>query len=168
MVVQNPQHTYRKDGVYYYCRRVPKDLLFKYDETRIIMSLRTKSITAARRSAAAITSRLDEYWMSIRIAEMNIPSLLTLETATAGNRQIKISDALVNYHHLKGIGRDILFFTTSTRFVGYVIDILAIIHRLMQRLCETICLIEGYHRAASEERLLPFALLSTSQSKSTV
>ena len=94
MVGQNPQHTYRKDGVFYYCRRVPKDLLFKYDETRIVMSLRTKSITAARKSAATITSRLDEYWMSIRIAEMNIPSLLTLETATAGNRQIKISDAL--------------------------------------------------------------------------
>ena len=124
MVGQNPQHAYRKDGVFYYCRRVPKDLLFKYDETRIVMSLRTKSITAARKSAATITSRLDEYWMSIRIAEMNIPSLLTLETATAGNRQIKISDALVNYHHLKGIGRDVLFFTTSTRFVGYVIDIL--------------------------------------------
>ena len=81
MVGQNPQHTYRKDGVFYYCRRVPKDLLFKYDETRIVMSLRTKSIIAARRSASAITSRLDEYWMSIRIAEMNIPSLLTVETA---------------------------------------------------------------------------------------
>ena len=60
MVGQNPQHTYRKDGVFYYCRRVPKDLLFKYDETRIVMSLRTKSITAARKSAATITSRLDE------------------------------------------------------------------------------------------------------------
>ena len=124
MVGQNPQHTYRKDGVFYYCRRVPKDLLFKYDETRIVMSLRTKSITAARRSASAITSRLDEYWMSIRIAEMNIPSLLTVETATAGNRQIKITDALVNYHQLKGIGRDVLFFKSSTRFIGYVIDIL--------------------------------------------
>jgi len=59
MVGQNPQHTYRKDGIYYYCRRVPKDLLIRYDEERIVMSLRTKSITAARRSAAAITSRLD-------------------------------------------------------------------------------------------------------------
>jgi len=44
MVVQNPQHTYRKDGVFYYCRRVPKDLLIRYDEERIVMSLRTKSI----------------------------------------------------------------------------------------------------------------------------
>ena len=65
MVVQNPQHTYRKDGVFYYCRRVPKDLLFKYDETRIVMSLRTKSITAARKSATTITSRLDDPFIDI-------------------------------------------------------------------------------------------------------
>jgi hypothetical protein len=79
MVVQNPQHTYRKDGIFYYCRRVPKDLLVRYDEERIVMSLRTKSITAARRSAAAITSRLDDYWMSIRIAEMKIPQLVATD-----------------------------------------------------------------------------------------
>ena len=63
MVGQNPQHTYCRDGIYYYCRRVPKDLSIRYDEKRIVMSLRTKSITAARRSAAAITSRLDDYWI---------------------------------------------------------------------------------------------------------
>ena len=122
MVVQNPQHTYHKDGVYYYCRRVPKDLLFKHDDTRIVTSLRTKSITAARRSASAITSRLDEYWMSIRIAEMNIPSLLAPDASASGDRQIKISDALINYHRLKGIGKDVLFFRTSARFVSYLID----------------------------------------------
>ena len=42
MVGQNPPHTYRKDGVFYYCRRIPKDLLNRYDESRIVMSLRTK------------------------------------------------------------------------------------------------------------------------------
>ena len=108
-MIQNPQLTIRKDGIFYCCCRVPKDLLSKYDETRIVMTLCTKSITAARRSAAAITSRLDVCWMSIRIAEMNIPSLLMIETATAVNRQIKISHALVNYHHPKGIDRDVLF-----------------------------------------------------------
>jgi integrase len=122
MVGQNPQHTYRKDGVYYYCRRVPKDLLYKYDENRIVMSLRTKSITAARRSAAIISSRLDDYWMSIRIAKMNIPSLLGTDASASGDKKIRISDALTNYHRLKGIGKDVLFFRTSTRFVGYLID----------------------------------------------
>jgi hypothetical protein len=122
MVGQNPQHTYRKDGVYYYCRRVPKDLLYKYDENRIVMSLRTKSITAARRSAAIISTRLDDYWMSIRIAEMNIPSLLGTDASASGDKKIRISDALTNYYRLKGIGKDVLFFRTSARFVGYLID----------------------------------------------
>ena len=124
MVVQNPQHTYRKDGIYYYCRRVPKDLLIRYDEERIVMSLRTKSITAARRSAAAITSRLDEYWMSIRIAEMKIPKLVATDAGMIKQHTIKLSDALASYHALKGIGKDVLFFTTSDRFCKYLIDVL--------------------------------------------
>ena len=68
MVVQNPQHTYHKVGIYYYCRRVPKDLLMRYDEERIVMSLHTKSIAAARRSAAALSDRPKRYWYSVRWA----------------------------------------------------------------------------------------------------
>jgi integrase len=124
MVGQNPQHTYLKDGIYYYCRRVPKDLSIRYDEKRIVMSLRTKSITAARRSAAAITSRLDDYWMSIRIAEMKIPQLVATDAELIKQHTIKLSDALANYHALKGIGKDVLFFTTSDRFCKYLIDAL--------------------------------------------
>ena len=124
MVVQNPQHTYRKDGIFYYCRRVPKDLLIRYDEERIVMSLSTKSITAARRSAAAIISRLDEYWMSIRIAEMKIPKLVATDAGMIKQHTIKLSDALASYHALKGIGKDVLFFTTSDRFCKYLIDAL--------------------------------------------
>ena len=101
MVVQNPQHTYRKDGNYYYCLRVPKDLWIRYDEKRIVMSLRTKSITAARRSAAAINSRLDDYWMSIRIAEMKTPQLVATDAELIKQHTIKLSDALANYHASK-------------------------------------------------------------------
>lgn len=122
--MQNPQHTYRKDGSFYYCRRVPKDLLIRYDEERIVMSLRTKSITAARRSAAAITSRLDKYWMSIRIAEMKIPKLVATDAGIIKQHTIKLLDALASYHVLKGIGNDVLFFTTSDRFCKYLIDAL--------------------------------------------
>ena len=88
------------------------------------MSLRTKSITAARRSAAAITSRLDDYWMSIRIAEMKIPQLVATDAELIKQHTIKLSDALANYHALKGIGKDVLFFTTSDRFCKYLIDAL--------------------------------------------
>ena len=77
MVGQNPPHTYRKNGVFYYCRQIPKELLSWYDETRIVMSLRTKSSKATGRSAAAITSRLDDYWMSLRITDSQILSIIS-------------------------------------------------------------------------------------------
>ena len=106
MVGQNPPHTYRKDGVFYYCRRIPKDLLNRYDETRIVMSLRTKSSKAAGRSAAAITSRLDDYWMSLRIADLRIPSIISGTGHHNKHASIKLSEALDKYHALRGIGKD--------------------------------------------------------------
>lgn len=122
MVGQNPPHTYRKDGVFYYYRRIPKDLLSRYDETRIVMSLRTKSIKAASRSAAAITSRLDEYWMSLRIADLQIPSIISGTGHHDRHASIKLSEALAKYHALRGIGKDELFFRASSRFVRYAIE----------------------------------------------
>ncbi len=122
MVGQNPPHTYRKDGVFYYCRRIPKDLLSRYDETRIVMSLRTKSSRAAGRSAAAITSRLDEYWMSLRIADLQIPSIISGTNHHDRHAAITLSEALEKYHALRGIGKDELFFRASSRFVKYAVE----------------------------------------------
>ena len=122
MVGQNPPHTYRKDGVFYHCRRIPKDLLSRYDETRIVISLRTKSSKAAGRSAAAITIRLDEYWMSLRITDLQIPSITSGTNHHNKNASIKMSEALKKYHALRGIGKDELFFRASSRFVKYAIE----------------------------------------------
>jgi integrase len=122
MVGQNPPHTYRKDGIFYYCRRIPKDLLSRYDETRIVMSLRTKSSKAAGRSAAAITSRLDEYWMSLRIADLQIPSIIFGTNHHDRHAAITLSEALDKYHALRGMGKDELFFRASSRFVKYAIE----------------------------------------------
>ena len=122
MVGQNPPHTYRKDGIFYYYRRIPKDLLNRYDETRIVMSLRTKNIKAASRSAGAITSRLDEYWMSIRINDLQIPTVIDGTSHHDRHASIKLSEALDKYHALRGIGKDALFFRASSRFVKYAVE----------------------------------------------
>ena len=76
MVGHNPQFTYRKDGVFYFSRRIPKDIRHKYEHDRFVMCLRTKSRVVADKSSRAIAARLDEYWMSLRIADLNIPSML--------------------------------------------------------------------------------------------
>ena len=65
MAGHNPQLIYRKDSVYFFSRRIPKDIRDRYKADKFVMSLRTKSREAAARSARAIAARLDEYWKSL-------------------------------------------------------------------------------------------------------
>ena len=122
MVGHNPQFTYRKDGVFYFSRRIPKDIRHKYEHDRFVMCLRTTSREVAARSARAIAARLDEYWMSLRIAGLGIPKMLANPDTAVEGPTITLSQALENYHSLKGTGKDDLFFRSSERFVRYVID----------------------------------------------
>ena len=39
----HPKYTYVKDGVFYFCRVIPKDLEAHYSRPRFVKSLRTKS-----------------------------------------------------------------------------------------------------------------------------
>ena len=122
MVGHNPQFTYRKDGVFYFSRRIPKDIRHKYEHDKFVMCLRTKSREAGARSARAIAARLDEYWMSLRIAGLGIPKMLANPDTAVEGPTITLGQALENYHSLKGTGKDDLFFRSSERFVRYVID----------------------------------------------
>ena len=122
MVGHNPQFTYRKDGVFYFSRRIPKDIRHQYEHGRFVMCLRTKSRVIAGKSARAIAARLDEYWMSLRIADLNIPNMLPVNGQVSAETVITLRQALQNYHSLKGTGKDDLFFRSSVRFVRYVIE----------------------------------------------
>ena len=65
MVGHNPQFTYRKYGVFYFSRHIPKDIRHKYEHDKFVMSLRTQSREAAAKSARSIAAGLDENWMSL-------------------------------------------------------------------------------------------------------
>ena len=56
-------YLYKRSGVYYFTRRVPKDLQGHYKSPRIAMSLKTKSLNAAKTRAVSLAARLDEDWM---------------------------------------------------------------------------------------------------------
>ena len=122
MVGHNPQFTYRKDGVFYFSRRIPKDIRHKYERDRFVICLRTKSRVVADKLSRAIVARLDEYWISLRIADLNIPSMLTVNGQVTTETVITLQQALQNYHSLKGTGKDDLFFRSSERFFRYVIE----------------------------------------------
>lgn len=121
----NPQHTYVKDGFYYYGRRVPKDLREHYLKDRIVMSLRTKAAHKASLSATSITAKLEAYWLSLRLSAMDVPaSHLLVVNSDYQSNVITLSQAKQAYIKLKGEGRSKTFFTSAERNTNYVISCL--------------------------------------------
>ena len=62
-------------GVHYYTRRVPYDVRQQYASYRLSLSLRTKSNAGALRAAQSVTQRLEDYWLGLRLQNMDIPAI---------------------------------------------------------------------------------------------
>ena len=67
-----PKYTYRKDGVYYFSKAVPKDLLDLYCKPRIVKCLATRSPQSAQFVAKAMLAKLEDYWLGLRLQRMDI------------------------------------------------------------------------------------------------
>lgn len=59
-------YTYRKNGVFYFRRAVPLDLVAHYRSPRIAFSLRTRSRVEAQRLAIDLARKLDDQWRALR------------------------------------------------------------------------------------------------------
>jgi integrase len=131
-------HSFVKDGVYYFIRRVPNDLRHHYTSPKISYSLRTRSVTVAASRAIRAAQKLDEYWYHLRINDSDLPgkhmlrmagnsglapSALSLAPAAAVAASVKLSEAVSIYLRLKGKGRPITFQRSAERSCGYVIDV---------------------------------------------
>ena len=123
-------YTYLKRGVYYFVRRIPGDLQTFYRTDRVILSLRTKSLYRASRASERQSSRLDDYWLDLRLKRTDVPGSHLLKdhssqklktTVTLGST---LSHACDVYKRIKGKGRGKLFFTHTDRAVGYAIQCL--------------------------------------------
>ena len=58
LATKSNSYTFQKDGIWYFSRRVPADLLRHYKTGRIAYSLRTKSIRDARVRAMSDAAKL--------------------------------------------------------------------------------------------------------------
>ena len=74
-----------RDGVYYYVRRVPHDLTSLYDLKRLCFSLKTKSASAAVRVSKSINQRLEDYWLGLRLQNMDIPAIQVVRASDAAD-----------------------------------------------------------------------------------
>ena len=59
-------YSYQKRDVYYFSRRVPKDLEDYYRSSKITLSLRTKSPKLAKAKSTSLASQLEEEWLNLR------------------------------------------------------------------------------------------------------
>jgi hypothetical protein len=66
-------HSFVKDGVFYFVRRVPKDLQNNYTSTKISFSLRTRSANVAATRAVRAAQSLDESWYFLRVNDCDLP-----------------------------------------------------------------------------------------------
>ncbi|SHJ77814.1 Site-specific recombinase XerD [Shimia gijangensis] len=126
--------TFVKDGVFYFSRRIPRELRNHYTSPRIAYSLRTKSPNIAEVRARRAADQLDEYWYHLRCRDAELPGkhLLRLQRtagAEAIDQQISVSSSFVPlseavriYLQLKGKGRPLSFRQAAERACGYVID----------------------------------------------
>ncbi|MDC0650320.1 tyrosine-type recombinase/integrase [Candidatus Puniceispirillum sp.] len=118
-------HVLYRDGVYYYVRRVPYDLTSYYDVKRLCFSLKTKSLKAAIRTSKSVTQRLEDYWLGLRLQNMDIPAIQVVRASDEANdATLRLSEACELYLRLKGVGKDKVFIRTANRNTGYVTKLL--------------------------------------------
>ena len=125
-VIQNHAYLIRRNGIFYFSRRVPADVRSRFNKDRVIVSLHTRSLPKAQRSAAALSDRLERYWDSIRLEvfhtrELGL-SLVQEGEADRSSVSVSIEDALYSYLRLKGAGRSKTFFQGAKRAMGYLTE----------------------------------------------
>ena len=130
----SPTFTFVKDGVYYFSRRIPKELLRHYSSPRIAYSLRTRSAKIADARARKAADQLDDYWFHLRSRDAELPGkhMLRMGTATVAGSPaspdaimssfVLLSEAVEIYLGQKGKGRPATFHRAAERACGYVIE----------------------------------------------
>lgn len=126
--------TFTKDGIFYFSRRIPKELKHHYSSPRIAYSLRTKSPKVAEARARKAAEQLNEYWYLLRSRDADLPGHHMLRMGQAGvgsstapqpavnSSSVLLSEAVGIYLQQKGKNRPATFKRAAERSCGYVID----------------------------------------------
>jgi integrase len=126
MYTRSPDYLYCRNGIFYFTRNVPSDLKSRFNKNRVVVSLHTRSITRAQKSASALSDRLDRYFESLRLERFHSQELglkFDANVVTVSDEpEVTIADALNLYVRLKGAGRSKVFTRTAERNVGYLIE----------------------------------------------
>jgi integrase len=121
--ISAPNHVMNRAGIYYYIRRIPTDLRQHYSVKRLCFSLRTKSRVHAMRAASSVQHRLDDYWLGLRLQNMDIPAIHVVKTDDVKDISPRMMDAVEMYLSIKA-NDDRTFIRTAKRNGEYVSKVL--------------------------------------------
>jgi len=100
MVDKDAHYLMNKGGVFYFTRHVPNDLQCHYARPRIVICLKTRSKNSALKASHSLASKLDDFWLKMRISQMEVPAAELLingqPTNTFTSFSPKLSDTLEN------------------------------------------------------------------------
>ena len=110
MTIKPVPYAFRKNGIYYFSRRVPVDLLKHYSTARISFSLKTRSAKLAASRANALLWKLERRWHAMRDEYEDDAKLSRLqkdhECSNSSPEQIVKSHALIDikkyYQQVRG------------------------------------------------------------------
>ena len=149
------EYLLQRDGIFYYNRRIPDDVSAQYASKRVVFSLKTRSRSAALKSAASITGQLEKQWLHFRSEKWPIPVLTnkTSHSTDTGLCGVTLSDALDVYVRLKGGEKGIKFIHHATRSANYTIEAIGNLD---------LCSYDGKSRGVLRDALLERGLASSS------
>ena len=87
-----PSFTYAKRGIFYFGRRVPKDVQRFYGSPKVVLSLRTRSVKRAERQAQRIAAKLEEQWDLLRLVHLE---------GRVGNNRLEVPTSQRPFHVLR-------------------------------------------------------------------
>ena len=117
-------YLYQKRNVYYFSKQVPCDVRRHYKRDRIVICLKTKSVSRAKRMSDSILQRLHDYWLSLRLSAMPLPAAHLVHDSNGHGHLSSgptLSEARDAYIKLKGFGKDKTFIRGASRNADVVI-----------------------------------------------
>ena len=120
-------YCYQKRDIYYFSRRVPKDLEDYYRASKITLSLRTKSPKLAKAKSTSLASQLEEEWLNLRWRRNDSPLRKFLHQqayeARSHSSAPLMSEAKDIYLRTKGVSRPKTFTQAIDRTVNNLFEL---------------------------------------------
>ena len=128
MVDQARPFVFQKRDIFYFSRRIPRDLKVHYCTPRIVISLRTKVERVAQSRARVLAAQLDEEWLSLRLRVSQSPLSRFLLTRSEHTGKVSdaptMSEAKRLYLTAKGEGRSKTFERSVERCTTFLVQLL--------------------------------------------